>query len=128
MQEIRGWDAPTHVAGAPPHVLGVLNLRGVIVPMIDLRRHFGLPATFDAVTVTVVLNVSGRTVGAVVDSVSTVVALAPDEIKPSPAFRAGVQSAPLRGIATLDEDGERHLLMLLDIEGLLAHAQVGSAL
>ena len=127
VQEIRGWDAPTHIAGAPPHVLGVLNLRGVIVPVIDLRQHFGLPAGFDDVTVTVVLNVSGRTVGAVVDSVSTVVALTPDQIKPSPAFSAGIQSAPLRGIATLEEDGQRHLLMLLDIERLLAHAQLGPA-
>lgn len=120
VQEIRGWEVPTRMAGAPPSVLGVLNLRGVIVPVIDLRLRLGLPAQFDAVTVTVVLNLAGRTVGLVVDAVSTVVGLSPDQIKPSPAFSAADDAAPLRGIVTLQEDGAERLMLLLDIDRLLA--------
>lgn len=127
VQEIRGWDAPTRIAGAPADVLGVLNLRGVIVPVIDLRLRFGLPAAFDAVTVTVVLNLDGKTVGLVVDAVSTVVALSAGQIKATPAFSTGIQTAPLRGIATVQEDGRQRLLMVIDIERLLAHADLGAA-
>lgn len=127
VQEIRGWDVPTRMAGAPPHVLGVLDLRGVIVPVVDLRVRFGLPATFDAMTVTVVLSVAGRTVGLVVDAVSTVVALTSDQVKPTPTLGAGSATAPLLGIASVQDEGGQRLMLLIDVQRLLAQADVGLA-
>lgn len=106
VQEIRSYEQPTRIAGAPPDVLDVTNLRGVIVPIVDLRCRFGLEAAFGSDTVTVVMGLGGRTVGAVVDSVSDVVALVPEHIKPAPEFSGAIESCHITGIATLSE-GER---------------------
>src|SRR5499427_10152371 len=85
VQEIRGYDQVTRIANAPGFIKGVVNLRGVIVPIIDLRIKFNLgEAKYDAFTVVIVLNVLERVVGVVVDSVSDVLALGADEIKPAP--------------------------------------------
>ncbi|HEY0819539.1 MAG TPA: chemotaxis protein CheW [Rhizobacter sp.] len=125
VQEIRSHEPATRIAGAPESVQGVLNLRGVIVPIVDLRRHFASEPRFDAATVTIVLNVRGRTVGVTVDSVSDVIGLQQDQIKPVPAFNQGVAVGHITGIATLRQgDGDRTLI-LLDIEQLLSGADIG---
>jgi purine-binding chemotaxis protein CheW len=125
VQEIRSYEQPTRMAGAPPHVLGVTNLRGAIVPIVDLRCSFGLDAAFDSNTVTVVLGVGGRTVGAVVDAVSDVVALAPEQIKPAPAFNGAIEFSHITGIATLGEGARARMLILLDIVLLMTEQHMG---
>lgn len=119
VQEIRSYEAPTRIAGAPPEVLGVLNLRGVIVPITDLRTRFGYEAGVDAATVIVVLNIGGHVTGAVVDSVSDVVGLAPSQIKPTPGFSTAVDASHIIGIAELRSGQGERLLILLDIEQLM---------
>lgn len=126
VQEIRGYEAPTRIANAPACILGVLNLRGVIVPIVDLRIRFGFEqVVYDALTVTVVLNVGGRTVGVVVDSVSDVVELTGDQIKPAPAFSANVAADHIVGIGTLPQGEREQLLILVDIERLMADPAMG---
>ena len=120
VQEIRSYEAPTRIPHAPAHIKGVVNLRGVIVPIVDLRTKLGCAsAEYTGFTVVIVLAVVGRVVGAVVDSVSDVLDLAQDAIKPPP----GLPGLPdeegrdfITGIATT---GER-MLMLVEIETLLA--------
>ena len=125
VQEIRGYEVPTHIVGAPKYVRGVLNLRGTIVPVVDLRLRFGMEARFDASTVTVVLNVGGRTVGAVVDSVSDVLQLSPAQIKPAPAFSDDVNTDYINGLGTIDQGGTHRMLILMDIERLMGGIDVG---
>lgn len=127
VQEIRSYESPTRIAGAPPHVLGVTNLRGVIVPIVDLRCRFGLDANFGSSTVTVVLSVAGRTVGTVVDAVHDVVALTPAQIKPAPAFGAAVDARHITGIATLGEGDGARMLILIDIQALASAGGMGHA-
>lgn len=119
VQEIRSYEAPTRIAGATGSLQGVLHLRGEIVPVIDLRQRFGAPQHYDSATVTVVLNVGGRTVGAVVDAVSDVVGLAPEQVRPVPPFHAAVDARHLRGVCLLDSGTQQRLLMLVDLERLL---------
>jgi len=125
VQEIRSYEAPTRIANAPAHVLGVTNLRGVIVPIVDLRLRLALDAAFDSGTVTVVLNVGGRTVGAVVDAVSDVVQLGADDVAPAPAFNGTVTDTHIQGIATLEQGGRQRMLILVDIEKLMTGAEMG---
>ena len=126
VQEIRGYERPTRIAGAPDFIGGVLNLRGVIVPIVDLRIKFGLErVTYDAVTVTVVLNIAGRTVGAVVDSVSDVIELAGDQIKPAPEFNSTVDSSYVVGIGAIKQAEHERMLILVDIERLMSGADMG---
>lgn len=127
VQEIRGWEEPTRIAGAPASLRGVLNLRGVIVPIVDLRSMFGLEAAFDAVTVTMVLNVAGLTVGAVVDAVADVVALKPGQIKEAPAFCGAPRASHITGLGTVQHGESRRMLILLDIQRLMAAAETGLA-
>src|SRR5262245_985029 len=85
VQEIRGWEVPTAIAGTPEFIKGVINLRGTIVPIVDLRLKFGLEkAAYDEFTVVIILSVARRVVGIVVDAVSDVVTLQPQQIKPAP--------------------------------------------
>lgn len=87
VQEIRGYDSVTRVPDAPDYIKGVINLRGTIVPVIDLRLKLRLEkATYDAFTVMIVLNVEDRVVGIVVDSVSDVIPLNADQIRPTPSL------------------------------------------
>jgi|EndMetStandDraft_4_1072995.scaffolds.fasta_scaffold28074_5 purine-binding chemotaxis protein CheW len=118
VQEIRGYEEPTRIAGAPADVKGVVDLRGVIVPIIDLRLRFGIerPA-YDSNTVTVVLNLADGVVGMVVDSVSDVVDVQASQIRPMPSFEASVDANFITGIATLD--AARRMLILVDIDQLM---------
>ena len=123
VQEIRGYDAVTKVPDAPEYIKGVINLRGTIVPVIDLRLKLRLrEARYDSFTVMIVLNVDERVVGIVVDGVSDVVPLAADQIRPTPEFGAAVDTRFISGIGTLDEQ----MLILLDIETLLDSADLGA--
>ena len=117
VQEIRGYEKPTAIASAPSFIKGVINLRGVIVPILDLRIKFQLDeASYDEFTVVIILNVAGRVVGAVVDSVSDVLTLATDEIRPTPEFSsAAFDTKYITGLANVDE----RMLILLDIEKLM---------
>jgi purine-binding chemotaxis protein CheW len=116
VQEIRGWETPTAIANTPEFIKGVINLRGTIVPIVDLRLKFGLEkVSYDEFTVVIILSVARRVVGIVVDSVSDVVTLAPQQIRPSPEFGAAVEARFITGLGTL---GER-MLVLADIERLM---------
>jgi purine-binding chemotaxis protein CheW len=122
VQEIRGYETPTSIANAPPFIKGVINLRGVIVPILDLRVKFRLPDTpYDEFTVVIILKVASRVVGVVVDSVSDVLSLAVEAIRATPEFASATfDTKYITGLATVD-DG---LLILLDIERLLTGADM----
>jgi purine-binding chemotaxis protein CheW len=122
VQEIRSYEQPTRIANAPEFIKGVVNLRGVIVPIIDLRVKLNCPsAEFNAFTVVIVLNIRGRVVGAVVDAVSDVLELGGDAIKPAPMMNAQVDMSYITGIANV---GER-MLILMDIQALMSSADMG---
>jgi purine-binding chemotaxis protein CheW len=121
VQEIRSYEQPTRIANTPEFLRGVVNLRGVIVPIVDLRLKLGCPAEFNAFTVVIVLNVKGRVIGAVVDSVSDVCELGGDAIKPAPAMNSMVDMSFITGIANV---GER-MLILMDIEALMSASDMG---
>ncbi len=123
VQGIQGWDSVTPIPNTPPHVLGVINLRGAVVPIFDLRRRFGLPAIpFGPTTVVIVVRVEEsdkeRVVGMVVDAVSEVYNVVTREIQPTPEFGATVDTRFVRGITTMDEK----MLILLDVDRLLSVA------
>jgi purine-binding chemotaxis protein CheW len=122
VQEIRGYEAPTTIANAPEFIKGVVNLRGVIVPILDLRLKFRLPdPRYDEFTVVIILNVASRVVGVVVDSVSDVLSLDIDAIRPAPEFASATFDAKyITGLATVDDA----LLILLDIEKLMTGADM----
>lgn len=119
VQEIKGWDKPMHIPNTPGHVKGVINLRGTVVPIIDLRERFGLERiNYDATTVVIVLKVLGqkeRIMGFVVDAVSDVYNVPTAAVRVTPDFGFGVRTEVLKGIAMI----ENHMLMLLDIENLV---------
>jgi purine-binding chemotaxis protein CheW len=120
VKEIRGWSAVTRIPHSPPHVLGVLNLRGAIVPVIDLRLRFALPeAGFSPTTVIIVLSLQTaagqRDCGVVVDSVSDVLDVPPEAVKPAPSLKGGQGSDFIAGIATIDEQ----MLILLNVDQLV---------
>ncbi len=116
VQEIRGYDVVTHIANAPDFMKGVINLRGVIVPIIDMRIKFNQDTiVYDEFTVVIIMKVLGRVIGMVVDSVSDVVTLSPDKIKPAPEFGSGINSEYITGIGTSGEQ----MLILVDIERLI---------
>lgn len=124
VQEVRSYEAPTQIAQTQPHVLGVLNLRGEIVPVIDMRVHLGLAqAHFDDSTVVIVLKVGGRVFGMVVDGVSDVVGLAPEQLRPVPGIGSGIAVELLLAIAMVKE----RLLLLVDIDRLMRNPAFGLA-
>ncbi len=130
VQEIRSYEQPTRIANAPSFIKGVVNLRGVIVPIIDLRLKLGCEsAEYNTFTVVVVLNVRGRVVGAVVDSVSDVLELSKDEIKPAPEMNSTIDASYITGIGAVKngqgEKGAERMLILMDIEGLMSSADMG---
>ena len=117
VQEIRGYDQVTRIANTPAFIKGVTNLRGVIVPIIDLRVKFAQPGVqYNDNTVVIVLNLEHRVVGIVVDGVSDVLSLTTDQIRPSPEFAVTMSTEYLTGLGAL---GER-MLILVDIEKLLS--------
>ncbi|MEX1165563.1 MAG: chemotaxis protein CheW [Hydrogenophaga sp.] len=122
VQEIRSYEEPTRIANAQSFIKGVVNLRGVIVPVVDLRIKLGCEKVeYNGFTVVIVLNVRGRVVGAVVDSVSDVLELSGDVIKPAPEMNTTVDTGFITGIASV---GER-MLILMDIEALMSSADMG---
>ena len=122
VQELRGYDAVTAIANAPAFIKGVVNLRGNIVPIVDMRIKFNLGApVYDQFTVVIILNIAGRIVGMVVDSVSDVITLTPDQMKPAPAMGSAVDANYLMGLGTVDE----RMLILLDIDRLMSSAEIG---
>ena len=122
VKEIRGYDAVTRLPDAPDYIKGVINLRGTIVPVIDMRLKFRLErAEYTALTVMIVLNVADRVVGMVVDSVSDVVQLGAEQVRAVPEIGATIDRQFLTGIGTLDE----RMLILLDIERLMASSEMG---
>jgi len=122
VQEIRGYEAVTRIANAPEFIKGLINLRGIIVPIVDMRIKFNLgePA-YDQFTVVIILNISGKTVGMVVDSVSDVTSLLPEQIKPAPEMGTALDTDYLIGLGTLDE----RMLILVDIDKLMSSADMG---
>lgn len=130
VQEIRSYEPPTRIANAPSFIKGVVNLRGVIVPIIDLRLKLGCgTAEYNGFTVVIVLNVRGRVVGAVVDSVSDVLELGKDHIKPAPELSAQIDAHYITGIGAVKsgsgENESERMLILMDIEGLMSSADMG---
>jgi purine-binding chemotaxis protein CheW len=122
VQEIRGYEAVTRIANAPEFIKGVVNLRGIIVPIVDMRIKFNLgEPTYDQFTVVIILNISGRVVGMVVDSVSDVITLSMDQVKPAPEMGTTFDSDYLIGLGTLDE----RMLILVDIDKLMSSADMG---
>jgi len=116
VQEIRGYEQPTRIANAPEFIKGVVNLRGVIVPILDLRLRFGLGSIeYNSFTVVIILNVRSRVVGIVVDSVSDVLELAPELFREAPEMSSMVESSHILGLAAMPE----RMLILVDIEQLI---------
>jgi purine-binding chemotaxis protein CheW len=126
VQEIRSYEPPTRIAGAPHYIKGVVNLRGTIVPIVDLRLKLGCEqAEYNALTVVIVLNVRGRVVGAVVDSVSDVLELKSADIKPAPPLNSQIESSFITGIGSLSAEGKDRMLILIDIQALMSSADMG---
>ena len=127
VQEIRSYEPPTKIANAPSYLKGVVNLRGVIVPIVDLRVKFNCfnengEAGIDSFTVVIVLNVRGRVVGAVVDSVSDVMQLSEQVIQAAPEMSTSVvDTTYITGIANVND----RLLILMDIESLMGSSEMG---
>jgi purine-binding chemotaxis protein CheW len=117
VQEIRGYEPVTKIANTPSFIKGVVNLRGVIVPVVDMRIKFRLDAVeYNQFTVVIVLNVCDRVIGMVVDGVSDVIDLTPDQIHAAPEFGSSLDVEYLRGMATIDE----RMIILVDIERLMS--------
>jgi purine-binding chemotaxis protein CheW len=122
VQEIRGYDTVTRLPDAPDYIKGVINLRGTIVPVIDMRLKFRLARVeYNALTVMIVLNVADRVVGMVVDSVSDVIQLEAEQIRPVPDIGSAIDRQFITGIGT---QGDR-MLILLEIERLMTSAEMG---
>lgn len=122
VQEIRSYESPTRIANAPAFIKGVVNLRGVIVPIVDLRLKLGCDsAEYNGFTVVIVLNVHGRVVGAVVDSVSDVLELSKEAIKPAPEMNTSVDANFITGIGSVSD----RMLILMDIEALMSSEDMG---
>lgn len=120
VQEIKGWDAVTPIPNTPDYVLGVMNLRGTVVPIIDLRKRFDLKsADYGATTVVIVVKVQDddtqRTMGVVVDAVSEVYNISEADLKPSPNFGSAISTDSVKGLATVDDQ----MVILLDIDHLI---------
>jgi purine-binding chemotaxis protein CheW len=116
VQEIRGYDAVTKIANAPDFIKGVINLRGIIVPIVDMRIKFNLgKVEYDQFTVVIILNVASRVVGIVVDGVSDVITLTPEQLKAAPEFSSTLDTQYITGLGTVDE----RMIIVVDIERLM---------
>jgi purine-binding chemotaxis protein CheW len=121
VQEIRGYEQPTTIANAPTFIKGVINLRGTIVPIVDMRIKFGVgQVEYTPFTVVIILNIGHRVVGMVVDSVSDVLSLTPDQIHPAPDFAATVDTKYILGLGTVEE----RMLIVVDIGRLMLAADM----
>jgi purine-binding chemotaxis protein CheW len=121
VQEIRGYESPTRIANAPAFIKGVINLRGVIVPIIDLRIKFNLGTpSYDQFTVVIILNIGKRVVGAVVDGVSDVIQLDNENMRSAPEFGSVLDTRYILGLGTLDE----RMIIVVDIESLMSSQEM----
>lgn len=121
VQEIRGYESPTRIANSPPFIKGVINLRGVIVPIIDLRIKFNLgEPTYDQFTVVIILNVARRVIGMVVDGVSDVIQLNSDSLRPPPEFGSILDTRYITGLGTV----EQRMIIVVDIERLMTSQEM----
>jgi purine-binding chemotaxis protein CheW len=125
VQEIKGWDSVTTIPNTPKHILGVINLRGTIVPIVDLRLRFNLPGiAYGPTTVVIMLKVQSedraRTMGIVVDGVSDVYNVGQESMKPPPDFGSVISVDYVKGLATVGE----HMVIVLDIDHLLNSAEL----
>jgi len=124
VQEIRGYDseAITQIANSPDFIKGVVNLRGIIVPIIDMRIKFMLGnADYDQFTVVIILNVGGRVMGIVVDGVSDVISLDMENVRPTPEFGSIIDTKYITGLGTIDD----RMLIMVDIEKLMNSEDMG---
>jgi purine-binding chemotaxis protein CheW len=122
VQEIRSYEEPTRMVNAPAFIKGVVNLRGVIVPIVDLRMKLNLDKVeYNEFTVVIILNVRGTVIGAVVDSVSDVVTLGADAIKPAPQFETILDTRFITGLANV---GER-MLIVMNMEAMMSNTEMG---
>ncbi|MDD2608181.1 MAG: chemotaxis protein CheW [Giesbergeria sp.] len=122
VQEIRGYEAPTRIANAPDFIKGVVNLRGTIVPIVDMRLKFNCSqAEYNTFTVVIILNLRHRVVGIVVDSVSDVMELSSESIRPAPDIDSVIDNSCILGLGSV---GDR-MLILLDIEKLMSSTDMG---
>ena len=122
VQEIRSFEEPTRIANVPPFVKGVVNLRGVIVPIVDMRLKFNLEqVSYDSFTVVIVLNIGNRVVGMVVDAVSDVITLTAEQLRPVPEFNSTIDADHLLAIGAVQD----RMLILVDIEKLMTSAEMG---
>ncbi|MCB5187966.1 chemotaxis protein CheW [Methylobacillus caricis] len=122
VQEIRGYESVTRIVNAPEFIKGVINLRGIIVPIVDMRIRFNLGTpTYDQFTVVIILNINSRVTGIVVDSVSDVTTLSADQIKAAPEMGSVLSTDYLIGLGTLDD----RMLILIDIDKLMTSSEMG---
>lgn len=122
VKEIRGYESVTKIANAPPFIKGVINLRGDIVPIVDLRIKFNVgKVTYDEFTIVIVLHIHSRIVGIVVDGVSDVVSLHKEQVLPPPNFGVAFDSRYLLGLATVNEQ----MIILVDINELVSSEEMG---
>jgi purine-binding chemotaxis protein CheW len=122
VQELRGYDTVTRIANAPMHIKGVINLRGIIVPIVDMRIKFNLEApSYDQFTVVIILNLANRVIGMVVDSVSDVITMTSEQIKPAPEMGAVLDNEYLIGLGTISQ----RMLILVDINSLMTSPEMG---
>lgn len=122
VQEIRGYDAVTRIANAPEYIKGVINMRGVIVPVIDMRLKLQVGAAeYNQFTVMIILNLGERVVGMVVDGVSDVIALNPEDVRPAPEFGAALDTQYIQGLASQEE----RMVIVVDIEKLMSSDEMG---
>lgn len=122
VQEIRSYEVPTRMVNAPDFILGVVNLRGVIVPIIDMRIRFGMEEVkYDNFTVVIVLNIGRHVLGMVVDAVSDVISLAPEQMRPVPEFSGAIDAGSVLAIGSVAQ----RMLILLDIEKVMGADSLG---
>ncbi|MBW6496635.1 MAG: chemotaxis protein CheW, partial [Burkholderiaceae bacterium] len=122
VQEIRGYEPVTRIANAPDFIKGVVNLRGTIIPIVDMRIKLNLgEPSYDEFTVVIILNIGGRIVGMVVDSVSDVTTLSADQVRPAPEMGSSFDTDYLIGLGALNE----RMLILVDIDKLMTSPDMG---
>lgn len=122
VQEIRSYEEPTKMVNSPAFIKGVVNLRGVIVPIVDLRMKLNISKVeYNEFTVVIILNLRGTVIGAVVDAVADVVTLSSDIIKPAPQFESSIEARFIMGLANL---GER-MLIVMNMDALMSGAELG---
>ena len=123
VQEIKGYSAITHIPNAPPHVKGVMNLRGTVIPVVDLRRKFSMEMVeFNKFSVIIVVMVGEKVAGLVVDAVSDVLDIDSASVRPAPDFGSGADTRFIRGVASMGEK----LVVLLDVDRLVTEEELAA--